>query len=231
MSIHTCIDSIQWCIVRWVSRERVRSTREETRRRLFEAAAGVFARHGVAGATVEQLAAAAGFSRGAFYSNFSTKEELALAMLEDHLEISQRHNRALLAAHPDPADLVGALRNGDRTDPLHQNPLLQVELMLHVARTPSLRPRVGEHIQIMRELVGEIAAATVDADALGVTAHELGLMLVALEDGLRLHRIVDPGSTPEDSFLDVLDLLQRVFATRPRRGRRTPSDRPEAVDR
>jgi AcrR family transcriptional regulator len=197
-----------------MSRARVRPTREETRQRLFEAAAGVFADHGVGATTVEQIVAAAGFTRGAFYSNFEGKEELAVAMLDDHLARSQTYNRALLARHPDAAGLVHALRAdvGREDDPLHNSPLLQVELMLYVARTPELRPVLGEHLRAMRTLLGEIAATTARAGGvdLGVDATDLGIILVALEDGLRLHRLVDPDSTPADAFFTAMETLERI---------------------
>ena len=192
----------------------MRPTREETRKRLFLAAAGVFAEHGVGATTVEQLASAAGLTRGAFYSNFATMEELAAAMLDDHLERSWAHNRALAEHHPDPTDLVRALRDDTnrRDDPLHTNPLLQIELMLFVARTAELRPALGNHLRTMRTLVGDIAAAALRAGGVEppVPREQLGLILVALEDGLRLHRLIDPDSTPADAFYDALDALQRL---------------------
>jgi AcrR family transcriptional regulator len=195
-----------------MSRERVRPTRDETRRRLFQAAAQVFAEQGVGAATVEQIASAAGYTRGAFYSNFATKEELAVAMLENHLARSQTHNRELARRHPDTADLVEALRHDtDRADdPLHLDPLLQVELMLHVARTPELRPVLGEHIRTMRALVGDIVTATLRASGIepSVDPEQLGTILVAIEDGLRLHRIIDPDSTPPDAFFTALEALR-----------------------
>lgn len=200
-----------------MSRERVRPTRDETRQRLFEASATVFAEHGVAAATIEQITSAAGFSRGAFYSNFATKEDLAVAMLDAHLAASQAHNRALSEEHPDAVDLVQALRSDtDRAhDPLHLNPLLQVELMLHVARTPSLRPRLGEHLRTMRHLVGDIAARALHAAGLDppVTPQALGEVLVALEDGLRLHRMIDPEATEPDAFFTAVETLITLVQT------------------
>src|SRR2546430_14133417 len=193
---------------------RTRPTREETRQRIFEAATLVFAERGVAGATIDELATAAGFSRGSFHSNFTSKDGLAVAMLDDHLEHSQAHNRMLLDDTPDPSGFVRALRadEGRRDDPLHRNPLLQVELMLYVARTPSLRPRLGEHLRAMRQLVGEIATSALAARNVrfDVPAVELGTILVAVEDGLRLHRLIDPDSTPEDAFFKALELLQEL---------------------
>lgn len=55
--------------------------RARTRERLLDAAFEVFAESGLAAASVEQIAERAGFTRGAFYSNFSTKEELFLALM------------------------------------------------------------------------------------------------------------------------------------------------------
>jgi AcrR family transcriptional regulator len=199
-----------------MSRGRVRPTREETRQQLFAAAAGVFAEHGVGAVTVEQVTSAAGLTRGAFYSNFSTMEELAAAMLDDHLARSWAHNRGLAADHPDPLGLVQALRDDTtrRDDPLHANPLLQIELMLFVARTPELRPAVAEHIRTMRALVGDIAdnALRARGQESPVAPDRLGMVLVALEDGLRLHRLIDPDSTPADAFYDALDALQQLAA-------------------
>jgi AcrR family transcriptional regulator len=195
-----------------MSRGRVRPTREETRQRIFAAAAGVFAEHGVAAASIEQIAAAAGFTRGAFYSNFSSKDELAVAMLDDHLAQSEVRNRALLDRHPDPGGFVQALRDDSRhgDDVLHRNPLLQVELMLYVARTPELRPSLGHHLRTMRGLVADIAASTLGLDRSDPDVDQFGVILVALEDGLRLHRLIDPATTSDDAFYDALEALQRL---------------------
>lgn len=199
-----------------MSRKRVRPTRDETRERLVAAAAGVFAEVGVGAATVEQVATAAGLTRGAFYSNFSSMEELAAAMLEDHLARSWVHNRALAGRHPDPADLVQALRDDTARadDPLHTNPLLQVELMLFVARNNELRSVASAHVRDMRSLVGEIAAGALRGRGVDppVGPEQLGTILVALEDGLRLHRLVDPDATSPNAFYDALDALVRLAA-------------------
>ncbi|WP_449283349.1 TetR/AcrR family transcriptional regulator [Leucobacter sp.] len=60
--------------------------RQETRTRLLDAAIEVFAEEGLQGASVEAVCARAGFTRGAFYSNFSSKEQLFLALLEREFE-------------------------------------------------------------------------------------------------------------------------------------------------
>ena len=82
-----------------MSRVRTRPTRDDTRDKLFEAAALVFEEQGINAASIEAIAAAAGFTRGAFYSNFASKDELIIAMLEDHVELSIRRCLELLANH------------------------------------------------------------------------------------------------------------------------------------
>ena len=56
--------------------------RQKTRARLLDAAFEIFADKGVHASSVEMITEAAGFTRGAFYSNFSTKEELFFALME-----------------------------------------------------------------------------------------------------------------------------------------------------
>src|SRR5687768_7060929 len=119
-----------------MSRVRTRATRAETRERLFVAAAEVFQDVGIGAASIDAIAQAAGLTRGAFYSNFANKDELIVAMLEDHVDRSVRHHRELLARHSEAGDFLEALRTAERSrqDPLGRAPLLHLELILYVAR-------------------------------------------------------------------------------------------------
>ena len=213
-----------------MSRARTRPTRDVTRERLFAAAAQVFDERGIGGASLEAIAAAAGFTRGAVYSNFDSKDELINAMLADHVERSVRHHLDLLDHHRDPVDFVAALRESDRNrqDPLGRAPLLHMELILYVARSATRRPELAKRLRARRALVTEIIAATNRAAARGAVADPAwaGAMLLALEDGFRLHRLIDPDTTPADTFVRSVSQLQRLVglgSTSPERGRRRGS--------
>ena len=65
--------------------ETVSPKRAQTRQRLLDAAFHVLAREGLAAASIEAIVAEAGFTRGAFYSNFATKEELFIAMVDSEM--------------------------------------------------------------------------------------------------------------------------------------------------
>jgi AcrR family transcriptional regulator len=206
-----------------MARARVRPTREETRQRLFEAAAAAFAEHGIGGASVEAIAAAGGLTRGAFYSNFAGKDELITAMLADHVEQTARRHLELLARHRDPGTFVAALSAMDRSqqDPLGRSPLLHLELILHTARAAERRPELTEFLQARRRLIVDIVKGTELAGRLGpaIDPEQVAAMLLALEDGFRLHRLIDPAGTPPDSFVLSLRLLQEAISGGAAKGR------------
>jgi AcrR family transcriptional regulator len=193
-----------------MSRARVRPTREETRQRLFEAAASVFEEQGIGAASVEAITSAAGYTRGAFYSNFATKDDLIAAMLADHVERTIRRHLELLMEHRDPAGFVQALVTMDRStqDPLGRAPMLHIELLLYAARTAAGAPELAEPLRARRRLIADIVRSTMGP---AVDADQVGAMLLAMEDGFRLHRLIDPDTTPPDSFNLAVIELQRLL--------------------
>lgn len=197
-----------------MSRVRTRPTRDETRDKLFEAAARVFEDHGIGGASIEAIAAAAGFSRGAFYSNFASKDELIIAMLEDHVEQSIRRNLDLLAKHRNLDDFLDALKSMDRSrqDPLGRSPLLHMEMILFVARAEKRRPELAKRLRARRKLIADIVETTAkDSGRPGsLNPSWTAAVVLALEDGFRLHRLIDPETTPADSFLRAIGDLRRA---------------------
>ncbi len=198
-----------------MSRVRTRPTRDDTREKLFEAAARVFEDQGIGGASIEAIAAAAGFTRGAFYSNFKSKDELIIAMLEDHVEQSILRIRDLLERHKNLADFIEALRTMNRSqqDPLGRSPLLHMEMILFVARAEKRRPELAKRLRARRKLVADIIETTAKNSGRTVILNPAwaGALVLALEDGFRLHRLIDPESTPPESFFRAIGDLQRAM--------------------
>src|SRR5258708_18315692 len=199
-----------------MSRVRTRPTRDETCDKLFEAAARVFEEHGIGGASIETIAAAAGFSRGAFYSNFKSKDELIIAMLEDHLGQTIRRNLELLARHKNLADFIGALMTMDRSqqDPLGRSPLLHMEMILFVARAERRRPELAKRLRAGRKLIANVIETTSNNSGKNPVLDPAwwGAIVLAMEDGFRLHRLIDPDTTPADSFLRAISDLQKAIS-------------------
>ena len=196
-----------------MSRVRTRPTRDDTCEKLFEAAARVFEDQGIGGASIEAIAAAAGFTRGAFYSNFKSKDELIIAMLEDHVAQSIRRIHDLLARHKNLADFIDALKTMDRSqqDPLGRSPLLHMEMILFVARAEKRRPELAKRLRARRKLITDIVETTSKNSGRILNPTWTGAVVLALEDGFRLHRLIDPETTPADSFLRAIGDLQRAM--------------------
>ena len=119
--------------------------RELTRSALVEAAADVFARRGYDGASLEEIAEAAGFTRGAIYSNFGSKEDLMLAVVE-------RYNEALVGAFSDTLERATDISQEEMTvsaaalwrDLIRRDPnltALNLEFRLRALRNPDFRAR------------------------------------------------------------------------------------------
>lgn len=198
-----------------MSRVRTRPTRDDTRDKLFEAAARVFEEQGINAASIETIAAAAGFTRGAFYSNFASKDELIVAMLEDHVEQTIRRNLDLLTKHQDLQDYLEAFRNMDRPrqDPLGRSPLLNMEMILFVARAEKRRPELAKRLRARRQMLTQIIATTAKHGGRNLENPAwVAAIFLALEDGFRLHRLIDPDTTPADSFFRAVDDLQAAVA-------------------
>jgi AcrR family transcriptional regulator len=198
-----------------MSRVRTRPTRDDTCEKLFEAAARVFEEQGIGAASIEAIAAAAGFTRGAFYSNFKSKDELIIAMLEDHVEQSVRRNLDLLARHTNLAEFIDALKTMDRSrqDPLARSPLLHMEMILFVARAEKRRPELAERLRARRKLIADIVETALKTSGKSGSQNPTwtAAIVLALEDGFRLHRLIDPETTPADSFLRAIGDLQRAL--------------------
>ena len=81
-------------------------SRARTRAKLLESARHVVAREGYERASIDLIAENAGYSKGAFYSNFATKEEIFLELLEQHSEADVPEIARLVEGVEDPREMI-----------------------------------------------------------------------------------------------------------------------------
>ena len=144
-------------------------SRENTRARLLEAAAQVFAEAGLDGASVEAVCERAGFTRGAFYSNFESKDELFLMLTASVADARVRAVRqrveemtaeGALAEGCDPIELVQQVMELGGDDRL--GVMLMSEIRIRALRDA----RFGEaYLAQEREMVASIAQIVDDIAA------------------------------------------------------------------
>ncbi len=194
-----------------------RPTRAETRARLLDAAVGVFVERGIAAATVEDIAEAAGFSRGAVYSNFADKDAVVLALLQKMTDDAMAEIEDLLQRFPDPDEYIRATQelmvSPSRRNGSH-DPVLSVELVLYAMRNPAARPLLKERLDRAEQMVWRVVER--NATALGLAAADnrraIAAMIVAMDDGFALHAIVDPNRDSIEQFSTALDFLGEAGA-------------------
>jgi len=186
-------------------------SRQQTRERLLDAAAQVFAEQGVNGASVEQIAERAGYSRGAFHGNFKDKDQLVAALLERRTQIELEEVRALTQDASSPAEAMDRLRawNIERARHLDDWLALRLELLLHALRHPEVRSVMAERERTARTaLAGGIAQSLAERGAESPAEPlQLALIVHALEDGLLLQRMLSPDEIADDIVVDAFELL------------------------
>jgi AcrR family transcriptional regulator len=202
---------------------RTRLTREESRARtralLIEAAGKVFAERGFTGAPVEEIAARAGFSRGAFYSNFASKDDLFLAVLDAYIDAEVASLTRTLDSNPTPEAFWEFLRARAvrRAREGREWSLLWAEFWLHVVRNPDLAPKLAARQRAGREAIAR--AIEIQCEQIGMTlpipAGDLASVMMAVDDGLSLQEQLDPGAVPDDLRARATVLLMQGAAVSP----------------
>ena len=195
-----------------------RETRVErqarTRTELLTTAAGVFARRGYNGASVEEIAAEAGYSHGAVYSNFEGKADLFLAVFEEYMAERARELAATQVAVAGDAPLeVRARALADqwmeRFGADRESFVLHMEFIAHADRDPELAGRFGARSSALREAIARyILDYQEEAGVeLALPADDLALILRALGIGLAVEALVSPDAVREELYGDFVELL------------------------
>lgn len=218
-----------------MSSKRTRPTREDTRQRLFAAAAAVFVRDGIAGGSVEDICSKAKMSRGALYSNFADKNELVMAMIDDHVDRNMAELERLDGIASSPIEFIALIESPlrRRDGPVDINPVLQMEFTLYALRNPANRTRLADHQRRWREVIESVVRA--DCERLGVEppipVEEAAAMILAMDNGYLLSEMIEPGSYRPGTFSRNILMLQQLFQTSTQNERHARQQQPKQTKR
>jgi AcrR family transcriptional regulator len=203
---------------------------EDTRRRLLDAARRVFVQRGFHAATLEQVADAAGFTKGAVYSQFESKADLFFRLLEKRIEQRLHEIRSAGALASSPQELGSIMGRqwvrGARADMGWQ--LLALEFRLHVARNPELRERYVSIYARLRDAIAEALAAEFRSAGLEppIAPVDIARAALAIGQGGLLGHLAEGEGFPEglmdrvgDAFLHSL-VVEAQAKQPPRRAAR-----------
>lgn len=203
-----------------MSSERVRRSRVEaatdTRRRLLDAAWVVFARRGYEGASVQQVAEEAGFTIGAIYSHFRTKQELFLALLEERFATKVGDLSRLVDGTDSLDRQMEALahRFGRLRETEGDWDLLAAEFALYAARHPEARPPLADRQCQLREGLAQLIAARLRESSIepATSPSLIAAAVIALGDGLGAMRRLEPDLFPDQLFSTAVHHLVLALA-------------------
>jgi AcrR family transcriptional regulator len=195
-----------------------RSARQ-TRQRILAAARGVFAERGYAVATMDEIAAAAGASKGALYHHFATKEELFRALLDDHgaeLDAFAAAVRQAVSFHDLLDRLVGQWLEHYLADAEFVPPSLEVRVQAR--RQAWFAEEVRRQHGGLRDFLREVVAAATGAGLVppGVDPTVAAVLLFGLLDGVCLQGGVTPGEIDLDRLRgDLVAAVERLLSVDP----------------
>jgi AcrR family transcriptional regulator len=186
----------------------------ETRQLLLDAAERVFLRRGLQGSSVEEIAAEAGFTRGAFYSNFESKDELFVELLQDR--VYRQYAAMAEQAKEQPGTPRERLRWGiERVRDVQRaeggNVLfrLWLECLTQAARDEEFRKLAATFWSGNRGVLAEQSRATFEEIGRRppLPPKQIATAMIALDVGLAVQHLVDPDEAPLDLYVPLFDLL------------------------
>ncbi len=198
-----------------------RLTRKEqqarTRSTLLASAQRVFACKGLHRASIDDIAGEAGYTKGAFYANFKSKEELFLVMLDEHFSERLAALEQVTSGGPDLLtqvrragdDFVAALRGDEEWCRLF------LEFASHASRHEDFRREfVARHRRLREGITAllERRAAELGVEP-GIPASSVAQMALAMGHGVAIEQLLDPEDTPEEMFGQMLTLFFTGVAT------------------
>lgn len=185
----------------------------DTRRRLLEAAETVFRRQGYHRASLDRIAAEAGFTTGAVYSTFGSKAEVMLTLLAARVERSRSAWSEALDGAATVEDFVAAGARRAARDLAAERDWLAAanEFMLVIGRDEGLRARyAAQHEQALAALTASIGEwAQRYGERLAIAPRRLATLVFALHRGLVLEGLVAPEEVPEELIVEANLILLR----------------------
>ncbi|NKY28519.1 TetR/AcrR family transcriptional regulator [Nocardia gamkensis] len=175
---------------------RSRPTRAQSQARtrtvLITTAKRLFLEDGYQATTLDKVAKAAGFTKGAVYSNFRTKDDLCLAVLDEIHAERAAEVAEIIAAPTAAARLKRMTEWAERVVGDPDWTQLELEFSVHARRDEHLRAELASRLADIAGMVGAALRATEDLDT-PMPRAEAAVAVLALGVGLGLFRSIDPG--------------------------------------
>jgi AcrR family transcriptional regulator len=191
-----------------VGKPRVTKRRAQTRAKLMDAAFRVFADKGFGAVRIDDVCKAAGYTRGAFYSQFDSLDELFFTLYDERAQIIAQQVAHAMLGESDASDTNAAIERVSATLLLDRDWLLiKTDFLLHAARHPDVAERLAAHRSQLRDLVKQRLQAASDQFTLPATIGDVcdaARAVVAAYDGVAVQLLLDGDTSGARTWLTQL---------------------------
>jgi AcrR family transcriptional regulator len=199
-----------------------RAEGRDGREELLEAALQVFAERGYRDSSVDEIAERAGYSKGALYWHFASKDELFFALLEERIDRPWRETIELLGSAAPGQDMApeASRRFAEMLGGQRELLLINHEYWSQAVRDPELRARYATRQANLRRALGKAIAARLEhlgAPPLDAPAEELATVFMSLASGLAQEKLVEPATVPDDLLGNTFALIYAGHVARAQR--------------
>ncbi|MED5224038.1 TetR/AcrR family transcriptional regulator [Bacillus safensis] len=176
--------------------------KDETRKLLINSAVENFAKYGFHGVSIDKLAEYAGFSKGAFYAHFHSKEEIFLALLEQQMQLHVKKINALLAEQPSLLHFPEKM-NQQSIQNCEENrtwSLLNMEFLLYSMRNEEVRCQWSNMILQSVKQISQSIENLIEKENLTCTLspEEMAWTILSLENGIAIFHFISQDHIPRD---------------------------------
>jgi AcrR family transcriptional regulator len=188
-----------------------REKQQRTRTSLLKAAAQLFCKRGLEGTSIDEVAQAAGYTKGAFYANFKSKEELFLVMLDERFSSElQRLDRALAGTQEPHEEALAAAADFIHFASDDEWQSLYFQFLAHAARNEDFRQELATRQRAMRDRLAEVFGRWKDGIGLepALPLEDITAMTFFMADGFLVNRIIEPGLS-EDLYTTMVGVFLR----------------------
>jgi AcrR family transcriptional regulator len=188
-----------------------REKQQQTRKSLLRAAAQLFCKRGLDGASIDEVAQTAGYTKGAFYANFKSKEELFLVMLDQRFaEELDRLDKALAGSDEPEAEARAAAADFIHFAGDEDWPKLYFQFVAHATRDEEFRQELATRHRAMRARIAEILQRWKEGTGQtpSVPVEDVTAMMSFMVDGFLVDRMVDP-ELSEDLYATMVGVFLR----------------------
>jgi AcrR family transcriptional regulator len=189
-----------------------REQHERTRRDLIDAAGRVFARNGIERTSVEEIAAEAGYTKGAFYASFASKDELFLTIVDEKFSAEVERVEAMLGEGDDPERqardaAVDFVRNVN-DDPDWSR--LFFEFTVRASHDPEFRAHLSDRYEALRSRLVKVFErwSAGFPEAPPIPMEQIATMTYCMANGFLMEQMIDP-DLPDELYGSMMAIFLR----------------------